>query len=341
MNLTTRFFIYAPFAVFVALALGLSVRWWIAAKDYAARLDRANGREIAPSVTLHFASKTVGGFPFRLDAVFKNIEIEVATPHGPASWRAPDFAMHALTYGRDQTLFEAAGRQELAWTGEDGRRHTLDFVPGALRASAILKDGAVSRFDLEIINWGSAAFTAADAQLHLRRNPSHDAIDLFITAGDVHLPPAERSAFGNEIKSASISVTIAPGGAFNGLRAGKSDWLQAVEDWRGLSGGAHIDHVEIAWDRLSAMGEGALSLDGAHRPLGLVDLKFAGIETFLAGAERDHIAATANKGVGAALLARTRVAGADEMSRVGAVLAFKDGIAYVGDTPAGFVEPLY
>lgn len=341
MNLTTRFFIYAPFAVFVGLALGLSVRWWYVAKDFSARLERANGHEVVPGVTLRFASKTVAGFPFRLDAVLKSIEIDVATPHGPARWRAPDFAMHALTYGRDQTIFEAAGREELDWTDDDGRHHTLAFVPGSMRASAILDGAGLSRFDIEIVNWGSPAFTVADAQLHLRRNAARDAIDLFVTASDVHPGPGLRSAFGSEVRNASLTATIAPGATFDRLRAGQGDWLNAVADWRGHGGSVHLDHVEIAWDRLSAMGDGALSLDGEHRPTGFVDLKFAGIENFLARAEREHIAAASNKGVGAALLARTRVAGADEMGRVGAVLAFKDGVSYVGDTPAGFVSPLY
>src|SRR5438477_8495025 len=114
MNLTNRFFIYAPFALFLALVLGLTIRWSLEANSLSSRLDKLNGRTIMPGVTLHFERKRIAGFPFRLDVIFKNIEIDVDTPHGPSSWRADDFALHRLTYGEDKTLFEAAGRQSLS-----------------------------------------------------------------------------------------------------------------------------------------------------------------------------------------------------------------------------------
>src|SRR5262252_3464129 len=103
MSLTNRFFIYAPFALFVVLALGLSIRWFSDASAFSARLDKLNGHQLAPGVRLHFLSKQISGFPFRLDAVFKNLEIDIETPHGPSSWKTDDFALHRLTYGAEKT----------------------------------------------------------------------------------------------------------------------------------------------------------------------------------------------------------------------------------------------
>src|SRR5215472_16464079 len=180
MNLTTRFFIYAPFALFVVLALGVSIRWFSEASAFSARLDRLNGHALMPGVTLHFASKQISGFPFRMDAVFRDLEIDVATRHGPSSWRTEDFALHRLAYGEDTTVFEAAGRQRLSWTARDGQRHELPLVLGSLHASASETNGSLRRFDLDVVALSSPDMSAESAQLHLRKTAHDDAVDLFV-----------------------------------------------------------------------------------------------------------------------------------------------------------------
>src|SRR5215472_12801685 len=88
MNYSSRFFLYAPLALFLLLAAGASAVWWREASALSARLDALNGHEAMPGVTLRFASKTVGGFPFNIDVVFKDFRVEIRTPHGPSIWRA-------------------------------------------------------------------------------------------------------------------------------------------------------------------------------------------------------------------------------------------------------------
>ena len=122
------------------------------------------------------------------------MKLETANANGPLIWRSEHFAAHALTYGRAQTIFEAAGKQTLQWSDDEGRRHGLEFAVGALRASAI-KDGAtLTRFDLDLQDFGSAAFIAGRLQFHLRRDPSADALDVAIKADGVHLSKALHSA---------------------------------------------------------------------------------------------------------------------------------------------------
>src|SRR5262245_8403028 len=185
MNLTNRFFIYAPFALFVVLALSITIRWFSEASAFSARLNGLNGHRLMPGVTLHFASKQISGFPFRMDAVFKDLEIDVQTSHGPSSWHTEDFALHRLTYGADTTLFEAAGRQRLSWTDLAGRHHQLPFAIGSLRASASESEMGLERFDLNAVSLNSPEGSAGDAQLHLRREPHNDAVDIFVSLNDV------------------------------------------------------------------------------------------------------------------------------------------------------------
>src|SRR5579871_52673 len=137
MKYSSRFFLYAPLALFLAIAVGVGVNWWIEASALSKQLDSLNGRPAMPGVTLFFSSKRISGFPFNLDVVFQDFRVEVATDHGPSMWTSQNFAMHALTYGREQLIFEAAGKQLLSWTDLDGVHHALPFEVGAWRASSI------------------------------------------------------------------------------------------------------------------------------------------------------------------------------------------------------------
>jgi hypothetical protein len=336
MNLTTRFFIYAPFALFVALALGLTIRWFSEAQAFSARLDRLNGHIVMPGVSLHFSTKRITGFPFRLDAVFKDIEIDIETPHGPSSWRAEDFALHRLTYGADKTLFEAAGRQSLSWSDEARNRHTIPFAVGSVRASAIENDKGLERFDLEAVALGSPALSAEDAQLHIRKDPAGDAVDLFVAANNVMLGPKLISSFGSTIARVLLSAKFTPGRAIAPLLGGRVDWPSTVAAQR-ADERLDIDQLELAFDRLDATGKGTFSLDAAIRPQGVLDFKIVRLAKFLAAAREGG----AKTRLAKALLDRAAKAGSDEMGRLGLVLGVKDGIVYVGDEPVGTVMSVY
>ena len=334
MNYSSRFFLYAPFALLLLIAAVVGVRWWFVAGALEKRIDAMNGHEAAPDVTVRFASRTIGGFPFRLDVEFKDLDIAVETGHGPAHWRAEHFALHALTYGRDEAIFEAAGRQSLDWTDTEGRAQSLPFEAGSLHASAIRHDGALTRFDLDLIGFGSPALTAGRVQFHVRK--ADDRLDLFASGSDVHLSPRLRGAFGDEAKLVALQGSIAPAHAFDALRAGRGGWREAVEAWRKSFGTLRADPFEIDWGAPDMIGHGEVRLDGLRRPEGILDFKITGMTQWLG-----RNPPMKEGGIAAALRARAAKAGSDEGGRMGAVLGAKDGIAYLGDQPAGIVTPLY
>ena len=235
---------------------------------------------------------------------------------------------------RDETIFEAAGKQASPGKTATGKHHKLDFQTGATHASAIRSKGALSRFDLDLVAFGSPALTASRIQLHLRH--AGDRFDVAASSDDVHLSPLLRSAFGQDIKFLRLQGELTNAAAFEGLRAGKSDWRSAVETWRKASGALRLEPVEINWGRLDMMGNGALSFDDAHRPQGIVDFKITGIPAWLARNPQVR-----PNGIAAALRDRAAKAGSDQSGRMGAVLAIKDGIVYLGDEPAGMAKPLY
>jgi hypothetical protein len=334
MNYSSRFFLYAPFVLLLLIGAGCGVYWWSVAGALGRRLDALQTREAMPGVTVRYATRSINGFPFNLDVVFRDFRVTVETGHGPAVWRAENFALHALTYGRDESIFEAAGKQSLSWTDTRGRKHAFPFATGSLHASAIRDTVGLSRFDLDLVEFGSPALIATRLQLHLRHVANR--FDIAASGDDVRLSPALRSAFGDTIKAVVLQGTLTPAAAFERLRAGKSDWRSAVEAWREAPGMLRLEPLEMRWNELDMTGRGALSLDDGRRPEGIVDFKVTGVAAWLA-----HSPAMQPDGVAAGLRARVAAAGSDQAGRMGAVFGIKDSVVYLGDDPVGMAGPLY
>src|SRR5215469_14205968 len=193
MNYSSRFWLYAPLALFFGLALWAMSHWWTVAKELDQKLIALNGRQAVPGVRVSWSKQTISGFPFRLDVVFEGLSVRAEAPRGPLVWQSDRFALHALTYGRAQDVFEAAGQQHLSWTDADGVPHQISFLPATLRASVIQDGKGVNRFDLDVLDAGGkgtagANFTVGRAQFHLRRDPKADALDLMVSAVEAKGP---------------------------------------------------------------------------------------------------------------------------------------------------------
>ena len=341
MKYSSRFFLYAPLALFLSLAVATGVYWWVVAGALSARLDAMNGHEAMPGVSVAFKSKSISGFPFNLDVVFADFRVTVKTPHGPSSWSSERFAMHGLTYGREQFIYEAAGRQMLRWSDMAGAPHAMPFEVGGLHASTIAGERGLSRFDVDCIGFGSPALTAGRVQLHARIAPGGGSLDLFAVVDGVHLSPALTSLFGPDIVQIKLDAAATPARTFDGLRAGLTDWVSALETFRAANGALQVNDLELSWNRLSVMSKGRLGLDATHAVEGLLDFKIAGIETLLENARRHGVRGNPNSGIAAALLERAAIGGSNEAGLLGAVVGFHGGIVTVGGEPATTEEPLY
>ena len=258
MSYSSRFWLYAPLALFLGLAIWVMSHWWIVARDMDGRLNALNGRQAVPGVRISWTKQTISGFPFRIDVVFENFRADAEAPRGLISWRSDRFALHALTYGRAQQIFEAAGRQSLAWTDADGGKHSLSFLPGSLRASAIADARGVARFDLDMQgasgkDSGGANFTIGRTQLHMRRDPGGDALDLVLSAAEVK---DAGTPFGDHIRKLDIYNQISQGSAFSRLLAGQSGWMDAIMAWRHRGGEIRTGTVDIESAALTAKSAG-------------------------------------------------------------------------------------
>ena len=131
MNYSSRFWLYAPLCLFLILAAGVAVHWWRAASAFDKKLDAMKGHDAVPGIVIDWQAKTLSGFPFRLDVVFDDFSVRAEAPRGPLTWHSDHFALHSLTYGRTQDIYEAAGNQTLTSAPPPGRLVMLSRPPCA------------------------------------------------------------------------------------------------------------------------------------------------------------------------------------------------------------------
>jgi len=229
-NYSSRFWLYAPTALFLTLAIAVMIHWWLAADAFEKRLAALKGHEAIPGVTLDWSSVQVGGFPFRLDADFTNFRIQGTGAHGPFSWRSEKFAMHGLTYGRSQTVYEAAGRQRVSWTGAEGNAHAASFLPGSMRGSSILDAQGLKRFDLDIADMAGRDLAFTRFQFHMRKGPT--GLDLMLKADALA-----------QTANLQVYASLDQAEAWAPLLRGEISWPQADAAWRAKGGKATLSQL--------------------------------------------------------------------------------------------------
>ena len=247
LTYASRFWLYAPLALFLVLAAGAMGHWWVAAGALDNKLKAMNGHQAIPGVTISWNTQTISGFPFNLDVVFDNLQVHAEAPRGALVWHSDRFALHALAYGRPQFIFEAAGQQDLAWSDADNVRHHLDFLPASLRASSIADKNGLTRFDLDLVGASGkdsdgTAFSVGRAQLHMRRDPKSDALDLMQSAVEVK---ASATPFGDHIQTLEVYSQVTQGSAFARLLNGRAGWMDAIMAWRQQKGDITHDRLHI------------------------------------------------------------------------------------------------
>lgn len=337
MQYSSRVFLWAPFVLLLALAAGVSARWWSVASDLSKQLDAVNGHEVMPGVTVHFASKTVGGFPFRVDAVFHDFALKAAGPHGPIGWHAENFAAHGLTYGRTKWIFEAAGKQRLTWTTKSGVARGLEADIGQLHASAVIAEGRLGRFDFDLVGFDSPALAIARTQFHMRRNPTADQIDVVVDAEEMELSPRLRGLCGETIGHLKLDGDFSNGAIFQTVLAGDAPWQGGFDAWRSKGGRFYLAQSELTCGKSIVFAQGQLGLDDLRRPRGLMTAQITGFAALRDGGTQNHADST----FAAALLSQPAAPNPGQEGRVTVRAAFKDGITYLGNTPAGMNDPLY
>ncbi len=244
---SSRFWLYAPISAFLLLAVAVMVHWQLVASAFEKKLAASKGHEAIPGVSLDWDKVEVGGFPFRIDAAFTNFRAQGAGARGPFAWKSEKFALHALTYGRPQVIYEAAGRQDLRFALADGVNSSLSFQVGSLRASSINNKNGLARFDLDMADAGASGWALSRFQFHLRRDPDAKNLDLMFALDGLQLqirPGIAGLTFKLKPGNLSFYASLSHLDALQDLLAGKASWPQTAERWRALGGNATLSQIK-------------------------------------------------------------------------------------------------
>ena len=142
------------------------------------------------------------------------------------------------------------------------------------------------------------------------------------------------------MKHIALDAMVSPGSSFDGVLTGHADWRAAAQNWHARDGGVLVKTIEIGWGKLDAAGKGALAVDDLHRPLGALHLKLTGWQGLLRQLSQREVQKSTNNGLAAGF--STFAAGADARAdQLDAVIAFKDGVVFVGSVPSDLLSPLY
>ena len=277
MSYSNRIFFYGPVGLLLLIVVLYCVFWRVQADTLAARLDRANGGEVIPGVVFAFAEKSVGGFPFRIDAVLSGVTLSHPSPEGETAWRTEKLALHRLSYAQNRYILEVSGLQSFARPPiKPGAVPRVFFItPGLARASAILVRDRLARFDLDLSEPQAKdatagadpkrTLTAARAQLHLLARDAN-SIAVAIRIDNANIGSAY-AAGGTEILLPLIDLraTLSEAGILDALRAGMTGIADAAAAWRERKGRIEVANLALSWPDAHADLKGQLALDDEDR----------------------------------------------------------------------------
>ena len=276
MSYSNRIWIYGPVGLLLLVAILYSVFWRVQADMLAARLDSANGGEILPGIVFSFAEKSVGGFPFRLDAVLEGVTFTDRRPDGETSWRTERMAAHRLTYRNNLYVLEVAGLQSFELPGEPGQpsRVTLHHARDRARERdpAGRTAGAFRSRSPERRSQGRAR--GARAEPHLlapRRLQFHmmgrdnDTIDVAFKVENATIGEGYKPKLG----ARSLWPICAEGSRkprrSSVLERGGGSLTDALEHWRQNGGMLAVERLALDWAGIKTDLMGSLGVDGTHR----------------------------------------------------------------------------
>jgi hypothetical protein len=173
-------------------------------------------------------------------------------------------AVHTLAYRNNLFVLEVAGLQSFELPGEPGQPSRVTYVtPGIARASAIIADGRLARFDLDVRDLDAKdaraapeqnrTFTADRLQFHLLAGPE-DTIDIAFKVESATIGGGYEPRLSGALVLADLRGKVAQGASF-----------EVLEHWRQNGGMIAVERLSLDWAGVKTDLKGSLGVDGTHR----------------------------------------------------------------------------
>lgn len=276
---------YWPVTLFFVFVAAWSAWWFVAASMFEDMLEamRANPES---DVRVTYEHVAIGGYPFRIEADFRNLEMEWRG----GRFRAEKAVAHALAWKLSHIIAEAGGEKSLTLTTAPGESMTI--TPDILRLSAFINGDGGFRVDA-VFGGAQTSFALADGRapaLYARlfefhaRSAEGGGADLLLAAADVELQRGFVTTLGDKIPSARFDArfkSLPPGDSAAILSALES-WPEFLARWASSRGAIDLNALTLNWGRFEMTAKGALELAPNGDPEGALRLDVKGSDGLIA-----------------------------------------------------------
>jgi len=327
---------YWPVTLFFVFVAAWSAWWIVAASMFEDALEamRTNGQS---DVRLAYERVEIGGYPFRVEAEFRNLQMEWRG----GKFRAERAIAHALAWKLSHIVGEAGGEKALTLT--TAPRETMTITPDILRLSAIINGDGGFRVDA-VFGGAQTSFALADGRtpaLYARlfefhaRSVEGGGADLVLAAADVELQRGFVTTLGERIPSARFDArfkSLPPDDGAAILSALES-WPEFLARWAAAGGAVDLKSLALNWGRFEMTAKGALTLSTDGDPEGALRLDVKGSDGLVAALQEGGAPYANLAGWAVDILSLAGFAGgtADALSLP---LELKDGVLSLGRPPA-------
>lgn len=275
-----RLGLFLPYIVLALIVVAWSVGWfWIRGRA-ATEIDAWMAREASAGRNWACADRSLTGYPFRIELRCSAVTLD----RSDGRFRLGPSTAVAQVYQPRLVLFESAGSfhveqgaltGDAAWSSLQGSVHGAS--DGFTRASLVVSAPNVTVTGADP---GPIAITGQHLELHARPTPgryeSEGAVDLSVRLMQAVLPRLDALTGNPAPADLSLDTTLTQATI---LRTGPV--ARELERWRRAGGTLDLTALSLAKGEQRVQAKGALALDEAHRPVGQLDLRAAGVDALV------------------------------------------------------------
>jgi hypothetical protein len=334
----SRFWLFLPFVVIAVVGAIWTAGWFFARGVVEQEIDRALAREARAGREIACASRTVTGFPFRMEVRCADLTITTRDPAGPVVIALKDVVALAMVWNPTHVIAEAKGPAVVSQPDQPPLHVAWSLAQASLRGHPQAPDRVsvaltAPKLEREVNGVREALGEATLAELHLRLRTDP-------AAGK---PGYELAVLASQVKPATGDVAPIDAG-LQGVFEGITDFRprplrDRLRDWQAAGGRFVLSRADVRQGDTQARGGGTVALDGKGLPEGRIDISVAPVETvatLLAGAMRAD-----PKTVLTWLMALGEKADIDNRPGIKVPLILRNGRGSFGPIPVLRLDPLF
>lgn len=275
-----RLGLFLPYVLLALIVVTWSVGWFWLRGRAATEIEGWMAREAAAGRTWTCADRSLTGYPFRIELRCNAVTLE----RSDGRFRLGPSTAVAQVYQPRLVLFESAGpfhveqgalTGDAAWSKLQGSVHGAS--EGFTRASLVVDSPNVTVAGADP---GPIAVSGQHLEMHARPTPgrfeAEGAVDVSLRLAQAAVPQLDAFTGNPAPADLSLDATLTQATI---LRTGPVP--RELERWRQAGGTLDLTALALAKGAQRVQAKGTLALDDAHRPVGQLDLRAAGVDALV------------------------------------------------------------